>query len=139
MAAHHIGSTAIPCIHAKPVIDMLLEVADLAALDRQQAQMEALGYLAKGENGIAERRFFLKYNAAGVRTHHIHAFLIGSVQVKRHLAFRDYLRAHPQQAQAYSDLKCQLAKQYPTDIEQYLAGKDTFIKAIDYLNGFETA
>ena len=66
-----------------------------------------------------------------MRTHHVHIFEFGSEQVKRHVAFRDYMIAHPEEAQKYSDLKRELAREYPTSIEQYMDGKDGFIRAID--------
>lgn len=131
IAIHHIGSTAIPCIYAKPIIDLLLEVNDLAQLDRQQAAVEQLGYEAMGEYGIPGRRYFRKHNAAGTRTHHLHAFAPGSSHVERHLLFRDYLIAHPQDAQQYSNLKRRLAAQYLTDIESYMDGKDSLIKTLE--------
>src|SRR5262249_30641110 len=74
---HHIGSTAIPGIHAKPVIDMLAEVETLDAVDAARTKMEALGYEAMGEFGIPGRRYFRK-DTAGARTHQIHAFVVGS-------------------------------------------------------------
>jgi GrpB-like predicted nucleotidyltransferase (UPF0157 family) len=131
IAIHHIGSTAIPSIHAKPIIDMLIAVEDIAKVDEQNALMQALGYLAMGEFGITGRRFFRKDNEFGIRTHHIHIFEIGSAQIDRHLAFRDYLRVHIEEAQRYSELKQHLAQQYPDDIQGYMDGKDEFIKAID--------
>ena len=84
-----------------------------------------------GEFGIAGRRYFRKDNQEGVRTHHIHAFTVDSDQVKRHLAFRDYMMAHPVDAQRYSELKRRLAKKYPTNIDGYMDGKDGFIREID--------
>ena len=131
VAVHHIGSTAIPAVYAKPVIDVLLVVRDLAALDEKQAEMEALGYQARGEYGIPGRRFFRRDDEHGDRTHQIHAFEDGSPQVTRHLAFRDYMIAHPEAAEAYSDLKRDLAAQHPNDIEAYMDGKDEFIREID--------
>ncbi|MBD2022086.1 GrpB family protein [Leptolyngbya sp. FACHB-36] len=131
VAVHHIGSTAIPTIYAKPIVDMLVEVKDIAAVDVRNAAIATLGYEAVGEFGIPGRRYFRKHNAAGVRTHHIHAFETGSPQVDRHLAFRDYMIAHPDDAQAYSTLKRELAKQYPSNIEAYMDGKDEFIKEMD--------
>ena len=131
VTAHHIGSTAIPTVYAKPVIDILLVVQDLAALDEKQPEMEALGYEARGEYGIAGRRFFRRDNEHGDRTHQIHAFEDGSPQIARHLAFRDYMIAHPEAAQAYSDLKRELAAKHPEDIEAYMDGKDAFIQEID--------
>ena len=131
IAIHHIGSTAIPNIYAKPIIDLLVEVKDLIKIDEQNAAMQLLGYQIMGEFGIPGRRFFRKENTEGIRTHHVHIFEVGSPQINRHLAFRDYLIAHPEVAQEYSDLKRKLAQEYPTNIEGYMDGKDGFIKEID--------
>jgi GrpB-like predicted nucleotidyltransferase (UPF0157 family) len=128
VAIHHVGSTAIPGIHAKPVLDFMVEVQDLEQLDVQTAAMEALGYEAMGEYGIPDRRYFRKKNEQGVRTHHVHSFLAGSQGGLRHLAFRDYMIAHSDIAHAYSDLKRLLARQHPKDREAYIEGKDPFIK-----------
>lgn len=131
VAVHHIGSTAIPNIYAKPVIDLLLVVQDHSALDEKQAMIEAMGYAALGEFGIPGRRYFRRDNEFGDRTHQIHAFENGSPQITRHLAFRDYLINNPDAAQEYSDLKRELAAKYPDDIEAYMDGKDEFIQEID--------
>jgi GrpB-like predicted nucleotidyltransferase (UPF0157 family) len=131
VAIHHIGSTAIPNIYAKPVIDLLVEVRDITEVDGQRAAMESLGYEVLGEYGIPGRRYFRKDNQAGVRTHHIHAFAAGSAEVVRHLAFRDYMIAHPGEAQRYSELKRKLAAEHPQSMDGYMDGKDDFIKAID--------
>lgn len=125
---HHIGSTAIPGIYAKPVIDILLEVTDVAELDTRATGLVGLGYEALGEYGIPGRRYFRKNSAAGVRTHQIHAFERDSDGHERHLAFRDYMIAHPSLARVYSDLKRMLADAHPDDIEAYMDGKDAFIK-----------
>ena len=125
---HHIGSTAIPGIYAKPVIDMLVVVNDLAPVDRCNEPMRLLGYQAMGEFGIPGRRYFRRDNAEGRRTHQVHAFQKGSPDIRRHLAFRDFLRAHPDCARQYSDLKRKLADLHPHDIEAYMDGKDPFIK-----------
>jgi GrpB-like predicted nucleotidyltransferase (UPF0157 family) len=131
IAIHHIGSTSILEIYAKPIIDILVEVKDLDRVDKRTDRIEALGYVAMGEFGIAERRFFRRDNREGIRTHHIHTFKAGSAQIDRHLAFRDYLRCHPDDALKYSQLKQQLAQKYPTDIQGYMDGKDAFIREID--------
>jgi GrpB-like predicted nucleotidyltransferase (UPF0157 family) len=131
IAIYHIGSTAIPEIYAKPIIDILVAVENIANVDEQNASMQALGYEVMGEYGIADRRFFRKDDRIGMRTHHVHIFERGSAQIDRHLAFRDYLRVHPRSAQQYSQLKQSLAQQYPDNIEKYMDGKDDFIKAID--------
>jgi GrpB-like predicted nucleotidyltransferase (UPF0157 family) len=131
VAVHHIGSTAIPTIHAKPIIDMLVEVREIAKVDERDSAMQALGYEVMGEFGIPGRRFFRKDNETGIRTHHIHVFEVNSAQVERHLAFRDYMRSHAEDAQKYSELKQELAKKYLNDIEGYVDGKDGFIKEMD--------
>uniref|UniRef100_B8HZE8 GrpB family protein n=1 Tax=Cyanothece sp. (strain PCC 7425 / ATCC 29141) TaxID=395961 RepID=B8HZE8_CYAP4 len=113
---HHIGSTAIPGIYAKPIIDLLPEVQELTKVDECSLVMELLGYEGMGEFGIEGRRYFRKLNFEGIRTHHVHIFTVGSKQVQRHLAFRDYMIAHPDEAQRYSDLKRRLAKENPTNI-----------------------
>jgi GrpB-like predicted nucleotidyltransferase (UPF0157 family) len=131
LALHHIGSTAIPGLRAKPVIDMLAEVRGLAELDGRQEQMEALGYECLGEFGISGRRYFRKDDSAGNRSHQIHAFESTSPQIERHLAFRNYLRAHPARAEAYEELKEKLAERYCHDLPCYTDGKDEFILQID--------
>ena len=130
-AIHHIGSTAIPCIYAKPIIDFLGEVEAIATVDLCNSAMETLGYEAMREYGIPGRRYFRKDNAAGIRTHHVHIFETGSDQIRRHLSFRDYMRTYPEDAQAYSNLKRKLAKAHPTDIEAYMDGKHDFIQVMD--------
>jgi GrpB-like predicted nucleotidyltransferase (UPF0157 family) len=131
IAIHHIGSTAIATSYAKPIIDILIEVKDINKVDDRNTQIESSGYIAMGEFGIVGRRFFRKDNKNGIRTHHIHTFETISPQIDRHLAFRDYLKSHPEAAREYSELKQQLAQQYPTDIESYMDGKDGFIREID--------
>ncbi len=130
IAIYHIGSTAILKISAKPIIDMLVEVRDIKKIDDFNSGMTELGYEPKGEFGIPRRRFFIKGDDI-TRSHHVHTFQTGNPEIERHLNFRDYLIAHPEEAQAYSCLKEELAKQFPADIEGYMAGKDKFIKEID--------
>ncbi len=130
VAAHHIGSTAIPGILAKPIVDVLLVVRDIDKIDSFNPEMMEQGYRPQGEFGIPARRFFIK-GSETYRTHHVHVFEDGHAAIDRHLAFRDYLRAHPDQAQAYSRLKDKLARQFPHDIDGYMAGKNGFIKEIE--------
>lgn len=128
VSADHIGSTAIPDIYAKPILDLLLEVGSLAALDGRSGDMQALGYKSMGEYGIPGRRFFSKSNRHGVRTHHVHSFENGHESILQHLVFRDYMITHPEEAEAYGQLKLSLAADHPDDIEAYMDGKDLFIK-----------
>jgi GrpB-like predicted nucleotidyltransferase (UPF0157 family) len=128
--AYHVGSTAIPGIVAKPIIDVLLEVRDIDRIDEFNQEMRGRGYVPKGEFGIAGRRFFIKGSEVH-RTHHIHVFEQGHPDVDRHLGFRDYLRAHPAEAQAYGRLKTELAQRFPHDGDSYTESKSDFIKEIE--------
>jgi GrpB-like predicted nucleotidyltransferase (UPF0157 family) len=128
---HHIGSTAISGIYAKPIIDILADVTSLEAVDGRVHGMQVLGYESMGEFGIPGRRFFRKNDSSGMRTHHIHSFVHQSPHIVRHLAFRDYLTAHPETAQAYSGLKRGLVQTCNGDMEAYMDGKDAFIKEVE--------
>jgi GrpB-like predicted nucleotidyltransferase (UPF0157 family) len=131
IAIHHIGSTSVETIYAKPIIDILVEVSSITKVDEQNSSMQLLDYQCMGEFGIKDRRFFLKDNPDGIRTHHIHVFEVGSAQIARHLAFRDYLNAHIEDALTYSSLKRSLGSKYPHDIKGYMDGKHDFIQEID--------
>ena len=127
---HHIGSTSVEGLAAKPVIDILPVVHSVERVDRLNPQFEAIGYEAMGEFGIPGRRYFRK--GGDNRTHQVHIFEAGNLpDIRRHLAVRDYLRAHPDDCAAYAALKRQLALQYPEDIEGYCDGKDAFVKALE--------
>lgn len=123
---HHIGSTAVPDLMAKPIIDMILEVKDLEQLDEQSYRLEKWGYEALGELGIKGRRYFRK--GGDDRTHQIHAFKAGDANIMRHLVFRDYLIAHKDIAKQYGNLKFDIAQRCNNDIEQYCDEKDAFVQ-----------
>lgn len=126
---HHIGSTAIPGIKAKPVIDILVETKNIEAVDRYNSKMKELGYEAMGEYRIPKRRFFRK--GGNNRTHHIHIFQVGNEEIERHINFKEYLIAHPKKAREYSKLKEKLVNKHSYDVENYINGKSDFIKEID--------
>lgn len=132
LSIHHIGSTSIPGIKAKPVIDIMIVVSDLAGVDGLNPAMVSAGYEPMGEFGIHNRRYFKK-DTAGIRSHHVHAYLKDTPDIPEHLNFRDYLRTHPDEAQAYSQLKEKLAEQYRYDSENYTESKTDFIKRINQL------
>jgi len=123
---HHIGSTAIPGICAKPVIDILPVVKDISKVDELNEVFEAKGYEARGEFGLPGRRYFIKGEPE--RTHHIHIYQEGNPEIIRHLAFRDYMRYHPMEAKEYSELKEKLAQEYADNRDAYIDGKDAFVK-----------
>ena len=129
IAIHHIGSTAVPGLAAKPIVDMLMEVTDLQALDAMEDRMLSLGYIPQGEFGIPGRRYFQK--GGDKRTHHLHAFAAGDSNLVRHLALRDYLRAHPEAAADYGNLKKAIARTCENDLGRYCDGKDAFVKRLE--------
>lgn len=126
---HHIGSTSIPGMSAKPVIDIMIVVNNIEQVDNHNEEMIKLGYKPLGENGIKGRRFFKKGGLN--RTHHVHVFEKRNSEVERHLLFRDYMISHNEVAQAYAELKEKLALTHREDMGSYIDGKDSFIKAID--------
>ncbi len=127
LAVHHIGSTSVPNLYAKPTIDILIEARRIEGVDEFGAAMAGRGYEAWGEYGIPGRRFFVK-NRGPVRICNIHVFEAGDPEVERHLVFRDYLIQHPETARAYETLKRDLAEKFPTDMQAYMDSKDAFIK-----------
>lgn len=131
---HHIGSTSVPDLAAKPVIDIMPVVLDITKVDNANAAMFAIGYEAKGEYGIPFRRYFQKGDSK--RTHNVHVFETWSPEIERHLKFRDWMRSHSKDRDAYALLKQNLAIQYPDDIDAYCLGKDEFISNIDKKTGF---
>lgn len=123
---HHIGSTAVPGLSAKPIIDILPVVRDINLVDALNDEMAALGYGAWGEFGLRGRRYFTR-EESGTRTHNVHVYGSGNPEIQRHLAFRDYMISHPEEARAYGRLKGELARRFPTDFEAYMDGKDAFV------------
>lgn len=127
---HHIGSTSVPGLQAKPIIDIMPVVQDIEKIDSFNEQMERLGYECMGELGMKGRRYFRK--GGDHRTHQVHVFQVDNKEdIHRHLAVRDYLRIHSEEARKYGNLKENLAKQFPKDIEAYMDGKDAFVKELE--------
>lgn len=127
---HHFGSTSVPGLKAKPIIDMMPLVKNIEKVDLYNDKMIDLGYEPLGEYGIEGRRFFRK--GGDRRTHHVHIFQFDhEKEITRHLAVRDYLRAHPEEANEYGALKQQLSKQFPEDMEAYINGKDRFVQELE--------
>ena len=127
---YHIGSTAVPGLMAKPIIDIMPVVNNLYRVDEKNTEFEKIGYECMGEFGIEGRRYFRK--GGDHRTHQIHIFQKENVRdIRRHLAVRDYLIAHPETAEQYGALKSELARRYPENIEAYCDGKDAFVKKME--------
>lgn len=127
---HHIGSTAIPNMPAKPIIDMLLECNDITEMENIKNKFQLLGYLYFSRQVVPHRSYFTRKYRDDIGFH-LHFYERGDPQVKLHVSFRDYLIAHPEDAQAYAKLKLQLAEQFKDDMSKFVAGKDSFVQQID--------
>lgn len=128
ISIEHIGSTSVPNLTAKPIIDIMVGLEDLALFTKaHEILLEKLGYEVRGECGIPGRIFCRK---GMPRTHHVHIVQEGSMIWNHHLIFRDYLRNHTEAAQAYEKLKQSLAQQFAHDRSRYTEGKNDFITMI---------
>jgi GrpB-like predicted nucleotidyltransferase (UPF0157 family) len=132
IAVHHVGSTSIPNIMAKSIVDLMPTVRDLAALDRQENIVRELGYKWHGEFGLEGRRFCSFADPqTGKRTFQLHFFRPNNQNAIRMLAFRDYLRSHPFVAKAYEMEKLRAASLQPGDTTAYNAEKNDWIKRVE--------
>ena len=131
----HVGSTAVPGLAAKPIIDILLGV-DADDLDRIIEPLDRIGYEYNPdwEISMPHRRYFRRLRRDGTHTHHLHAVPIGGEFWQRHLRFRDYLRANPAKAEEYSALKREVARQYKGSIH-YTFAKTEFIQSVEAMAG----
>ncbi len=121
----------MPGLAAKPIIDLMPLVTSLSDLDRQRPEIETLGYVWHGELGIPERRYCTLSDELGNRIVQLHFFAANSPHVTRHLAFRDYLRAHPEEMKAYEKEKRRARDLYPDDSHAYTDEKAAWIRATE--------
>jgi GrpB-like predicted nucleotidyltransferase (UPF0157 family) len=131
VTVHHIGSTAVPGLAAKPIIDLMPLVASLAELDLQRSLIEGMGFSWHGELGIAGRRYCTLSSEDGTRVAQLHFFEHDSPHVTRHLAFRDYLRAHPQASRDYEAEKRRARNLHPADSHAYTDEKAAWVQALE--------
>lgn len=129
---HHIGSTSIPGLAAKPYIDIMPGLARFEDGERMVEPMARLGYAYKGEGGIPGRHYFSRRfdDDPHAWKHNVHAYAVGYAEWDRHLVFRDALRADSELAHQYLELKLQLAARFPNDVEAYANAKSDFVEAV---------
>jgi GrpB-like predicted nucleotidyltransferase (UPF0157 family) len=131
LTVHHIGSTAIPGMAAKPVMDLMPIVSSLEELDLKRDLVESVGYSWHGEFGVDGRRFCALTDAQGHRTAQLHFYEAKSPHARRQLAFRDYLRAFPDCAAEYEAEKRRARELYPDDSHAYSEEKGAWIRATE--------
>jgi GrpB-like predicted nucleotidyltransferase (UPF0157 family) len=130
-AIEHIGSTAVPRLAAKPIIDLIAGVGSIGEADALLDSLCSNGYVTSGDfNATLSDRRWLMRHAAGRRTHHLHLVVFGSDIWLRWLRFRDLLRASPEIAADYGNLKRELAVQHHHDREAYTRAKSAFIDVV---------
>ncbi|HEY0429570.1 MAG TPA: GrpB family protein [Pyrinomonadaceae bacterium] len=129
LAVEHIGSTAIPEIKAKPIIDIMVGVRDLPDVEKCLSPLEKIGYEYLGEMGVAGRHYFRK-GTSTISTHHLNIVELGGDFWKNHIFFRDYLRENAEAARQYDKLKNDLATKYKDNRESYTDGKTEFVGEI---------
>jgi GrpB-like predicted nucleotidyltransferase (UPF0157 family) len=124
----HIGSTSVPGLDAKPVLDIQVSVADLEPSDSFRIPLTGLGYVFHTDNTDLAKRYFRE--PPGTRRTHIHVRRAGGFQEQTNLLFRDYLRTHPDAAAEYAALKHKLADQFRDDRIAYIEAKGHFVWSV---------
>ena len=130
LAIEHVGSTSVPGLSAKPIIDIDVVIRDYASFGAVVSALKAVGYRHEGDLGIAGREAFGYEGKTHLRKHHLYVCPQDSPELKRHIALRDYLRVHPDVARAYGRIKEEGAALHPYDIDEYIEHKSAFIKRI---------
>ena len=126
----HVGSTSVEGLSAKPIIDIDVVIRDREELPEVISALQKLGYSHEGDQGIPGREAFKYEGKEHLRKHHLYVCAQDSEELRRHIAFRDYLRSHPDAVAEYSRIKEEGAELYPWDIDKYIEYKSPFIESI---------
>lgn len=126
LAIEHVGSTAVPGLAAKPIIDIDVVIAAETDLPLAAGRLASIGYAHKGEQGVAGRHAFSR--PQDLPSHHLYVCAADNLELARHLAFRDHLRASPGDAGAYARLKYELAERFGADRDGYSQAKSAFVE-----------
>ena len=126
----HVGSTSIEGCFSKPIIDIDVVIENYSVLNTVILKLEQIGYNHKGDMGIKDREVFEFVGEESFCEHHLYVCTKYSSELKRHIGFRDYLRANPKEVEIYSNIKIEGARLYANDIEEYMKYKSYFIKKV---------
>ena len=130
LSIEHVGSTAVEGLPAKPIIDIDVIIADYDTFDEARVRLATAGYCHQGDLGLADRHAFRYEGKVHLMAHHLYVCPAHSAELRRHLAFRDYLRSHDDARDWYGEVKRLAARLHPEDIEGYLAAKGPCIEEI---------
>ena len=130
LSVEHVGSTSVPGLAAKPIIDIDVIIEDTDCFEKVRTALETIGYQHEGDLGIPGREAFKYHGKEHLRKHHLYVCAKDSDELKRHLSFRDYLRTHPEAVKEYGRIKEEGARLYPNDIDSYIEYKAPFIENI---------
>jgi len=128
--AQHVGSTAVPGLNAKPILDIAVAIEDVSDIKAVITKMEHAGFAYRGKEGEIESFLFIEFIQGDIRTAHIHAVKSGSILWQQYIGFRNYLISNDEAAKEYGKLKEQLAMQYPNNRVEYTKNKNDFIQGI---------
>lgn len=126
----HVGSTSVKGLSAKPIIDIDVVIKDYSIFDEVVKRLASIGYIYEGNLGIEDREAFRYDNKPHLQEHHLYVCPEKSMELHRHITFRNYLRTHPEAVKKYSKIKPDAAKLYPNDIEKYIEHKSSVIEEI---------
>jgi len=137
ISIEHVGSTSVPGLPAKPIIDMTIVAKNDKSLEEVVNRLSTIGVQHRGNLGIEGREAFTRLS--GFPEHNLYACIEGAQALRNHLGIRDFLRTNPDEARKYGELKAALAVKYPRDIDAYVAGKSEFLLSILTKLGFSGA
>ena len=126
----HVGSTSVRGLSAKPIIDIDVVIRDYSVFDAVVTALKEIGYQHEGDLGIATREAFKYDGKAHLQKHHLYVCPQDSAELKRHIAFRNYLRSNPEAVREYGRIKEEGAALYPDDIGKYIQHKSPFIEKV---------
>ena len=126
----HVGSTSVRGLSAKPIIDLDVVIRDGSVFEAAASALREIGYRHEGDLGIAGREAFAYEGKEHLREHHLYVCPQDSPELRRHVAFREYLRSHPEEAREYGRVKEEAAALWPYDIEQYAGHKSRYIESL---------
>lgn len=126
----HVGSTSVVGLSAKPCIDIDVVIEDYSVFDAVKNALCGIGYIHEGDLGIKDREAFTYSGKTHLEKHHLYVCPKDSLELKRHIVFRDFLRSDPRARQKYREVKEEAARLFPDDIDGYMAYKSPCIETL---------